>query len=80
MIREYQTGPGDHPRQNDCLRLLSAGLSRRAMAEKLGVSESTVKNTLAAARRRLGVDVWSLTPAEVRERTLELAREAGDLG
>lgn len=49
------------------------------MAEKLGVSESTVKNTLAAARRRLGVDVWSLTPAEVRERTLELAREAGDL-
>jgi DNA-binding CsgD family transcriptional regulator len=43
------------PRERDALRLVGDGLSNRAVGEKLGITESTVKQHLQRAYRKLGV-------------------------
>lgn len=42
------------PRQRECVLLAAEGLSAPEMAEKLCISYQTAKNTLFAARNRLG--------------------------
>jgi DNA-binding NarL/FixJ family response regulator len=42
------------PKQLAALRLLAQGLERRAIAERMGVGEETVKTHLAEVRRKLG--------------------------
>jgi DNA-binding CsgD family transcriptional regulator len=48
--------PGEHmtPRERDVLDLLGEGLSNRAIAERLGISEHTVKFHLASIYGKLG--------------------------
>jgi DNA-binding CsgD family transcriptional regulator len=41
-------------RERECLRLVFAGLRAKEIAESLGVSDATVNNHLASARRKLG--------------------------
>jgi DNA-binding CsgD family transcriptional regulator len=43
------------PREQDCLRLLQAGLSTPSVASNLGISPSTLHKHLASARQKLGV-------------------------
>lgn len=43
------------PRQKEVLKLIAAGLSNREIAEKLYLSEGTVKNTVSEIYARLGV-------------------------
>jgi DNA-binding NarL/FixJ family response regulator len=42
------------PKQLTALRLLAQGLERKAIAEKMGIGEETVKTHLAEVRRKLG--------------------------
>jgi DNA-binding NarL/FixJ family response regulator len=42
------------PKQLNALRLLAQGLERRAIAEKMGIGEETVKTHLTEVRRKLG--------------------------
>ena len=42
------------PKQLNALRLLAQGLERRAIAEKMGIGEETVKTHLSEVRRKLG--------------------------
>ncbi len=42
-------------RENEVLELLAEGFSNRAIAERLGVSEKTVKNHLSSIFRKIGV-------------------------
>jgi NarL family two-component system response regulator LiaR len=42
------------PKQLYALRLLAQGLERRAIAERMGIGEETVKTHLAEVRRKLG--------------------------
>jgi len=41
-------------RERECLRLVFAGLRAKEVADSLGVSDATVNNHLASARRKLG--------------------------
>ena len=41
-------------RERECLRLVLAGLRAKEIADSLGVSDATVNNHLASARRKLG--------------------------
>lgn len=43
-------------RETECVRLLSAGLTPKAIAHRLGVSYWTVLSHLANARRRMGAE------------------------
>ena len=43
------------PRQEEVLQLIAAGLSNGEIAEKLYLSEGTVKNTVSEIYARLGV-------------------------
>jgi DNA-binding CsgD family transcriptional regulator len=43
-------------REREVVRLAGAGLSDRAIAERLGVSQRTVESQVVAARRKLGAD------------------------
>jgi pimeloyl-ACP methyl ester carboxylesterase/DNA-binding CsgD family transcriptional regulator len=51
------------PRERDILRLLTEGLSNSEIAERLGISEKTVRNHLSHLFDKLGV--WSRTQAVV---------------
>jgi DNA-binding NarL/FixJ family response regulator len=42
------------PKQLNALRLLAQGLERRAIAQKMGIGEETVKTHLSEVRRKLG--------------------------
>jgi DNA-binding NarL/FixJ family response regulator len=42
------------PKQLNALRLLAQGLERKAIAQKMGIGEETVKTHLAEVRRKLG--------------------------
>ena len=42
------------PKQLNVLRLLAQGLERKAIAERMGIGEETVKTHLAEVRRKLG--------------------------
>jgi DNA-binding NarL/FixJ family response regulator len=42
------------PREREILRLLAAGLSRRAIAEQLVLSEHTVRAHIRSAMKRVG--------------------------
>ncbi|MDB5096305.1 MAG: two component, sigma54 specific, transcriptional regulator, Fis family [Cyanobacteria bacterium RYN_339] len=44
------------PRERDILQLLSAGLSNAAIADRLGLSERTVRNRLTLLYTKLGVE------------------------
>jgi len=56
------------PRERDVLRLLAAGLSNRAIAERLVTSEATVKSHVHRLIGKLGV----ASRAQVIVRTREL--------
>jgi DNA-binding NarL/FixJ family response regulator len=43
------------PRQSDLLRLLQQGLSNKAIARELGITEGTVRNYLHSLMKRIGV-------------------------
>ncbi|MEE1926871.1 helix-turn-helix transcriptional regulator [Streptomyces sp. TRM 70351] len=43
------------PREHEILALLLTGMSNRAIARRLGITERTVKNTLHPVYRKLGV-------------------------
>ena len=47
------TGPGLSPRQTEVLALLSEGVRAGAIAVRLGLSETTVRNHISTILRRL---------------------------
>ena len=60
------------PRERDILRLLTGGLSNSEIAERLGISEKTVRNHLSHLFDKLGV--WS------RAQAIVFARDHGFQG
>lgn len=71
-------GGGDHAqngkaltdRELEVLRLASDGLTSRAIAERLIISERTVKSHLAATYRKLGVESRAAATAVAVQRGL----------
>jgi RNA polymerase sigma factor (sigma-70 family) len=57
------------PRERETLALLAGGLSNAQIAERLGISEKTVRNRLSHLFDKLGV--WS------RAQAIVFARERG---
>ena len=51
--RAAQVSPPLSPRQLEILRLLNAGIRAHAIAEQLGLSETTVRNHIREILRRL---------------------------
>ena len=53
-----ERGPADEltERERDVLRLVAAGLANKVIAQRLGISEKTVKTHLTSVFRRIGVD------------------------
>ena len=64
------------PRQREILSLLSEGLGNAAIAERLGISEKTVRNQLSSLFDKLGV--WTRAQAIVFVRDHNFNREAHD--
>nr|WP_249408828.1 response regulator transcription factor [Frigoribacterium sp. CFBP 8751] len=56
------------PREGEVLELLGAGLTNRAIAERLYLSESTVKTHLVRVFAKLGVDGRAAAVAEATRR------------
>ena len=48
------------PRSAEALRLRASGLPWHAVAERMGVSPNTVRNLVADARQRTGLDTQAL--------------------
>jgi DNA-binding NarL/FixJ family response regulator len=63
-------------REREVLELLAAGLSNRAIGERLGVTEATVKAHLTRVYTRLGVT--DRVSAAMRAREMGLGPKAGD--
>jgi len=56
LLAERSPGAGLTERELEVLRLLARGLSNRALAETLGISENTVRIHVAHILQKLGVD------------------------
>ena len=56
------------PRQRELVDLVDRGLTQKAIAAALGVSERTVEEQLGRARRRFGVRTTTQLLARVRAR------------
>jgi LuxR family maltose regulon positive regulatory protein len=69
-LRALSTAASISPREQQVLRLVSAGLSNREIAIKFSVSDSTVKTHLENIYRKLGVN--SRTQAVVQAQALKL--------
>ena len=71
---EAKTGPGDSPslteREQTILAAVAGGLSNKAVAEKLWVTEQTVKFHLTNIYRKLGVSNRTAAAQAARERGL----------
>ena len=62
-------------RETEILRLLAAGASNRTIAEKLYLSEQTVKNTLSGIYQKLGASNRTEAAAIARRKGLIKAEE-----
>ncbi len=69
LLNAAGTGPGLEPRQRQVLSLVAAGLSNARIAERLSVSEATVKRDVSGLLRYFGC-----------HSRLELVREATSVG
>lgn len=76
--------PELHPRPRECLALLMQGLTQKQIAERLGISHSTVRSHLNKAYRALGVSNGNqavaklLSPAQVLQRQEQATRQKLD--
>lgn len=68
------------PKQLNALRLLAQGLERKAIAEKMGIGEETVKTHLSEVRRKLGARTSAQAVAIGLINSLFDYRESSDVG